>query len=881
MGLTSGTKLGPYEIVSPLGAGGMGEVYRALDTRLERTVAVKILPSHLSEDPEAKQRFDREARAISSLSHPNICHLYDVGQQDGTSYLVMEYLEGETLSDRLVRGALPLGQVLKYGAQIADALHKAHRCGVVHRDLKPGNVMLTASGAKLLDFGLAKPAAMLSGTALTAEAVPSTPMTQEGTIVGTFQYMSPEQVEGKELDGRSDIFSLGAVLYEMVTGKRAFPGKSQLSVASAILEKEPEPISAVKPMTPRGLDHVVRKCLAKAPDERWQSAGDLAGELRWIGDAEKPEQPLAATAPKAACRRWVAAGFVACALLAGAGLGWWSKSIAPKQTTFFASPFQLGPNGLALSPDGKMVAMVAYWDQGNKYMIWKYRLGDALPAIVEGTDGASYPFWSPDGQSIGFFAQGKLKRTDIGGKSMQVICDAPNGRGGAWNKDGVIAFTPDVFTGLYRVSAAGGTPTPLAKQDEARLESSHRWPAFLPDGKHFLYLAANFAGHFDMNAIFLGSLDSTEKKLVVAASSNPVYVHPGYLLYVRDGALVAQRFDLGTYSVNGDAQLIQNDIQYLVQIDQGLFDAAPNGTLIMETGKGGSESQLTWFDRTGKKMESVGGIGSFANPNLSPDGKRVAYDQASPGGREIGVWVHDLTTDAATRLTLSAALNQVAVWSPDGKKVVFTSNRTLFNRMFVKNADGSGPEEEIANPDQDKIRQVVAWDWSRDGKYLLVRSESELWYYSTSDKKSHPYLQGQYAVRNAQISPDGKFVAYSSNETGGWEVYVTPFPVPSSKWQVSHGGGEEPRWKREGKELFYLSPEGALMSAKVNLGSSFEAMTPVALFQSRRRQKISSQDVFTYAVRNDGNRFLFNTIVDRRQATPLWIMQNWSLQMEK
>jgi len=859
----------------------MGEVYRALDTRLDRPVAVKILPSHLSESSEARQRFDREARAISSLSHPNICHLYDVGQQDGTSYLVMEYLEGETLSARLLRGPLPLEQVLKYGAQLADALHKAHRCGVVHRDLKPGNVMLTAAGAKLLDFGLAKPTAVLSGATLSADAVPSTPMTQQGTIVGTFQYMSPEQVEGKELDGRSDIFSLGAVLYEMITGNRAFGGKSQFSVASSILEREPEPISSVKPMTPRGLNHVVRKCLAKAPDERWQSAGDLASELRWIGDAEATDQPLVVPGPKSSWRRWVATGLITCALLAGIGLGWWSKGIAPKQTTFFASPFQLGANGLALSPDGKVVALVAYWDQGNKYMIWKYKLGEAQAAIVEGTDGASYPFWSPDGQSIGFFAQGKLKRTDIGGKSMQAICDAPNGRGGTWNKDGVIAFTPDVFTGIYGVSAAGGTATPLTKLDGARLESSHRWPRFLPDGKHFLYLGANFAGHFDMNAIFLGSLDSAEKKVVVPVSSNAIYVDPGFLLYVRDGALVAQRFDLGTYSVKGDAQLIQNDIRYLVQIDEGLFDAASNGTLIMETGKGGTESQLTWLDRTGKKLESVGGIGSFANPNLSPDGKRVAYDQASPGGREIGVWVHDLTTDAATRLTLSAALNQVAVWSPDGKKLVFSSNRTVFNRMFMKNADGSGSEEQIADPEQDKIRQIVAWDWSRDGKYLLARSDSELWYYSTSDKKSLPYLQGPYAVRNAQFSPDVKFVAYSSNESGAWEVYVTPFPEAGSKWQVSHGGGEEPRWRRDGKELFYLSPEGTLMSVKVNLGNSFEAMTPVALFQSRRRQKISSQDVFTYAVSNGGDRFLFNTIVDQRQATPLWIVQNWTSQMEK
>jgi eukaryotic-like serine/threonine-protein kinase len=879
MALASGARLGPYEIVTPLGFGGMGEVYRARDTRLGRDVAIKILPTEMSADPVRKQRFEREAKTISGLNHPNICTLHDVGSQDGLDYLVMECLEGKTLAKRLEDGPLPLQQALTYGAQIADGLDKAHRSGVVHRDLKPGNVMLTATGAKLLDFGLAKPTAMLSGVTLTAVALPSTPMTEQGTIVGTFQYMSPEQVEGKEIDGRSDIFSLGAVLHEMLTGERAFQGRSQLSVASAILEKEPEPISAVRPMTPRGLDHVVRKCLAKAADERWQSAGDLASELRWIEEGGTAEPAaVAAAEAKGKWRSWMAAGLVAGALAAGTGLGWWSKSNVPKQMTYYASPFHLGANGLALSPNGKTVAMVAYWDQGNKYMIWTYKLGEASPTIVEGTEGASEPFWSPDGQSIGFFAQGKLKKTDVSGKSVQVICDAANGRGGTWNKDGVIVFTPDVFTGLHRVSAAGGTPTVITKLEEARAESSHRWPVFLPDGKHFLYLGANFAGHFGMNAIFLGALNSPEKKLIVPASSNAVYAEPGYLLYVRDGALVAQRFELGTYMLRGDARVVRNEIQYLVQIDQGLFDVASNGTLIAQTGKAGTESQLTWFDRSGKKMGSVGGIGSFANPSLSPDGRRVAYDQTNPDGREIGIWIHDLTTDAATRLTLDASLNQVAIWSADGKRLVFTSNRRVFNRMFEKNADGSGAEQEIGG--REKVRQVVGWDWSRDGKYLLVRSENELWYYTPADRQSKPYVQGQYSVRNAQFSPDGKFVAYASNETEEWEVYVTPFPIASSKWQVSHGGGEEPRWGREGKELFYLSPEGTLMSTKVNLGSGFEAMTPVALFPSRRRQKISSQDVFTYAVSNDGSRFLFNTIVDRRQATPLLIMQNWASQME-
>jgi len=881
MALPLGTHLGPYEILAMLGAGGMGEVYRARDTRLGRDVAIKILPKEMSADATRKQRFEREARTISGLNHPNICALYDVGSQDGMDYLVMECVEGETLANRLAKGPMQLEQVLKYGSQIAEGLERAHRSGVVHRDLKPGNVILTTSGAKLLDFGLAKPVAgLVSGVTVTA-AMPSSPVTQDGMIVGTMQYMSPEQIEGKEVDGRSDIFSLGAVLYEMLTGKKAFEGKSQLSVASAILEKEPEPVSAVKPLTPAAMDRTIRKCLAKSPDERWQSASDLATQLNWVTEGSGTF-----AAPEVGQRRkWERLGWVVSAgllvVLAGLGWTWWSEKSAPKTTTYYASPFHLGANGLALSPDGKMVAMVAYWDQGNKYMIWLYRLGEAMPTIVEGTEGASYPFWSPDGQSIGFFAQGKLKRTDIGGKSMQMICEAANGRGGTWNKDGVIAFTPDVFTGLYRVSSAGGQPTELTKLDPTRFETSHRWAQFLPDGKHYVYSGANFAGHFDMNAIFVGSLDSVEKKLIITASSNAVYVDPGYLLYVRDGALVAQEFDTRTYALKGDARVMRNEIQFLVQINQGIFDAASNGTLIAQTGKGGAESQLTWIDRTGKKLETVGGIGSFANPNLSPDEKRVAYDRANPDGREIGVWIQDIKSDAAARLTLDTSLNQIPVWSADGKKITFTSNRELFNRMFEKNADGSGGEEEVARREENKVRQAVAWDWSRDGRYLLVRSENDLWYYTSGDRQLRPYVQGKYSVRNAQFSPDGKYVAYASNETGGWEVYVTPFPVAGSKWQVSHGGGEEPRWKRDGKELFYLSPDGALMSVKVNLGTSFEATTPAALFQSRRRQKISSQDVFTYAVSNDGERFLFNTIVDRRQATPLWIMMNWTAQMGK
>src|SRR3984893_3755711 len=498
MPLAPGTHLGPYEIAEPLGAGGMGEVYRARDTRLERTVAIKILPAQFSSDAVRKQRFEREAKTISSLNHPHICVLHDVGSQDGIDYLVMECVEGESLAKRLGKGPLPLEQVLKYGAQIADALDKAHRSGVVHRDLQPGNIMLTPRGAKLLDFGLAKPLAPVTSVdTWTAAVRQSSPETEQGTIVGTFQYMSPEQVEGKELDGRSDIFSLGAVLYEMVTGKRAFEGKSQLSVASAILEKEPEPISAAKPMTPPALEHAVKKCLSKLPDERWQSASDLASELEWI--AEGGSQTGVAGGAPAWRTKWQRARLVLVAtfflLAVAGGTAWWKASDRRQRPMYFHTSVPFAANDLALSPDGQILAMVAYSAQANNYVLWTYEIGGRQTNPLVGTQGASYPFWSPDGKFIGFFADGKLKKVDASGGRTQVLCDAPNGRGGAWNRDGVIVFTPDALQGLFRVSSWGGSPVELTKPDGSRFQASHRWPVFLPDGKHFLYLASNFSGH--------------------------------------------------------------------------------------------------------------------------------------------------------------------------------------------------------------------------------------------------------------------------------------------------------------------------------------------------------------------------------------------------
>ena len=889
MALSSGTRLGPYEIQSPLGAGGMGEVYRARDTRLDRTVAIKILPEHLSSNPEALQRFDREARAISSLSHPNVCHLYDVGSQDGTSYLVMEYLEGETLADRLTKGPLPLEQVLKNGIEICEGLEKAHRSGVIHRDLKPGNIMLTKSGAKLMDFGLAKPpipeSPPSSGLTQTL-ATPQHPLTMAGMVVGTFQYMSPEQVEGREADARSDIFALGAVLYEMVTGKRAFEGKTAASTIAAILAADPPPISSLQPLSPTALESTIRSCLAKDPDERLQTVHDVKLQLKWMQDSGSSSRlpPTAAPISRKIGGRlgWMIAGLLLVLLIAG-GAAWWLGLPQPSHAMYFNSPVTLSANDVALSPDGRTLALVAYWDQTSKYVLWTHSVGGRTAAPVPGTEDASHPFWSPDGRSIGFFAQGKLKKVDLSsggsasGGSAQVLCDAPHGRGGTWNREGIILFVPNFFAGIFRTSSAGGTPVEVTKPDPDRFESSHRWPVFLPDGRHFLYLAANFSGQFDKNEIFVGSLDSGEKRPIVGASSNVAYAEPGYLLYIRDKALVAQKFDARTYVLSGEARTISDEVQYFPQTDLALFDAAGKGTLVTQTGGGADKNQLIWFDRTGKTLGAVGAPGEFANPSISPDGRRLAFEQTDTDGRHVDIWIHDLVNKRTARLTFGPGLSEIPIWSPDGKRIDFGTQKKLIFNLYEKNADGSGSERELSDLG---AQEQGPWDWSHDGKYILVRKDTELWYLSSPDLQPKPYLQPKWILRNGQFSPDGKWVAYASNEAGNWDVYVSPFPNATSKWQVSRGGGE-PRWRRDGKELFYLSAEGKMMAVPVRLGTSFEAGAPVPLFQTHMRQPISAQDVFAYDVSADGQKFLVNTKVDTPKAAPLSVILNWSSEMEK
>ncbi len=523
------------------------------------------------------------------------------------------------------------------------------------------------------------------------------------------------------------------------------------------------------------------------------------------------------------------------------------------------------------------MALVGYSSQVNDYALWTYEVGGQRSTALDGTQGASYPFWSPDGKFIAFFADGKLKKIEATGGRSQVICPAPNGRGGSWNRDGVIVFSPDALHGLSRVSAAGGTPVELTVLDSARHETSHRWPVFLPDGKHFLYMIANFAGNPEINAIAVGSIDSKEKRSVVPASSNAVYVEPGYLVYLRDRTLVAQRFNAKTLVVTGEPRALSEDVLFFSQVYRAVFDAS-NDTLIAQTGKAASLSELTWLDRAGKEQGKLGSVAWYYNVRFSPDARKVAVDQTDPDGKNTDIYVHDLARDGVTRLTFEPSLDQSPVWSPDGKKIVFSSNRGGRFEMYLKNSDGSGPETLLADQG---VTLFNPWDWSPDGKSILFRRTSELGFLTLSDGAAKMLTPPNSSLRGAQFSPDGRWFAYASSEGGNVEVYVSTFPEANGKWQVSTGGGQEPRWRRDGKELFFLSADGKMMSVPIVGTTSFEAGTPVPLFTTHRRQPVSSQDVYSYDVTPDGQRFLIVTNVDQGPAAPLSITLNWASEPEK
>jgi len=886
MALTSGAKLGPYEIQSPLGAGGMGEVYRARDVRLDRTVAIKVLASHLSSSPELKQRMEREARAISSLNHPNICHLYDIGSQDGTDYLVMEFLEGETLAERLGKGALPLGETLKIGIAVAEALAVAHRQGIVHRDLKPGNIMLTKGGAKLMDFGLAKSAVasapggassapLLSAARTMSGASPVSPLTTAGTMIGTIQYMSPEQIEGKEADARSDLFALGAVLYEMVTGSRPFGGKSQISVASAILEKEPEPISAVQPLTPPAFEHIISACLAKNPEERFQTAQDVALQLKWI--AKSGTQVLRSTEKKGNKREqlaWLIAGVLALMLIAIVLL--WRGPKGTEQTTYFSAPLPFAARSAAVAPNGHTVAIVGHRESEQNNVLWIYEPGSPEATSLADTGGATFPFWSPDGRSLGFFADGKLKKLNLAGGPVQTLCDASTGRGGTWNKDGVILFTPSgtLGVGLYRISASGGTPTQVTVPDKTLNEDSNRWPVFLPDGIHYLYSAINLSGRRDLYSVYVGSLNSNEKRLVVRAKGNAAYAAPGYLLFYRDQTLFAQHFDTGKFELTGEPVPLLRDVQFFPRISQAVFAASTGGLLVAQRNADSGASQVLWFDRKGQQIGVALNPGIYGNIMLASNGRAVASDTTDPASQNTDIWTYDLETGSAKRLTFDPALDSLPIWSPDGSRTVFASNRELKFDLYLKDTNGAQEEKVIPQDGPDRFPT----DWSRDGKYVIYGRGPDLWFLTLPELRSTQFLKASSTLKSARFSPDGKWVAYASNESGRWEIYVTSFPEAHGKWQLSNAGGDQPRWRGDGKELFYLSNDNKIMAVPVRTGSNFDAGTPTALFQANPREMFATSELFSYDVSSDGQKFLINTQL-KTAMTPLSVVLNWSAKL--
>jgi serine/threonine protein kinase len=899
MALTSGTKLGPYEIVAPLGAGGMGEVYRARDTRLDRIVAIKILPSHLSENPEAKQRFDREARTISSLNHPNICSLYDVGHQDGIDYLVMEYLEGETLADRLRKGPLPLEQVLKYGIEICEGLERAHRSGVVHRDLKPGNIMLTKASAKLMDFGLAKasvmrPAAASSAMVTLSTSAESDPLTAQGTVVGTFQYMSPEQVEGKEADARSDIFSLGAMLYEMTTGKRAFEGKTTVSIAAAILEKEPDPVTTVQPLSPAALQHVIEECLVKDPESRWQSAADVGRELRWITrSGSRAHTPTVHRTPRNTGERVIWIGIL---LLLMAATGWLLLS-RPQQPSLRAqinAPDKFRFNFVGdnsgppiISPNARHIVFSAIAEGRNQ--LYLRSMGELTLHALPGTENATFPFWSPDSRSIAFFVDGKLKRVDIAGGPAVIVCDAPQARGGTWSASGVILFAPSFNSPLFQVPASGGTPAAVTKMDAKY--TTQRWPSFLPDGRHFVYLAAN---HIDPSspdtALFFASLDGKESRFLLSSRSSAIYAS-GYLLYVRDNALVARSFNPSSGQFQGDPTVLNDDVQVDAGLWRGTFTASEDGTLIYQPGASGAGLNLTWFDRSGKQTGRVSIADAYRQIELSPDDSKAVVSMGEP---LAALWVYDLTRNTRTRLTFGNENYSHPVWSPDGSQIAYTQGGGAANdaghRILSKASNGTGEEKQLLSLDPATGMQQALCDWSPDGRYLMFRTGTsltgdgfDLWILPLfGDRKSFPYITGPGDQLYAQFSPDGRWVAYTSSETGRNEVYVAPFPRTGAKWQVSQNGGTLPRWRRDGAELFFAGfNSGQFVAAQVNgRGANFEVGEIRDLFGINSINNMSPSIASAqYDVSANGKRFLVIT-TGEGGALPLTLVQNWTAELK-
>jgi eukaryotic-like serine/threonine-protein kinase len=884
MTLSAGSRLGPYEVLSPIGAGGMGEVYKARDTRLERTVAIKILPEAFAADRERLSRFEQEARAVSTLNHPNIVVVYDVGREGEASYFAMELVEGRTVRELTASGALPLKRALPLAAQIADGLAKAHAAGIVHRDLKPDNVIVNADGlVKILDFGLAKltrpEAAELTAAPTEAHEAPRT---DAGIVLGTAGYMSPEQAAGRPVDYRSDQFAFGSILYEMVTGRRAFHGGSTAESLAAIIQKEPEPVVSSQPDTPAPLLWLIERCLAKEPADRYESTRDLAKDLATLrdrtasGSLTRPEaEGFSKRLSRGGRLGWTAAALASLAAAVLAAIHFRERALRLQPVSFLVLPPERAAfssetaelHDLALSPDGSRIAFVA--SLGGEARVWIRPL-DALSATpLAGTHGASSPFWSPDGTSLGFFADGKLKTIAAGGGPTQALCAVANRSTGAWGRTGTILFTQTFSErdGLYAVAASGGEPRLIA--GESNDFTGARWPLFLPDGRRFLFQRRNRKDR--INVLVSGELGSPEIRRVAPIPSR-VEISGGSLFYVREGVLVARAFDSSTLRFTGEAIPVAERIPYFSPTGAAPFSVSANGVIAYFAGE--SESPLRWLDRKGQTVSTVGPPGLYTNVNLSPDGRKAAVEKMDPATGTTDIWIADLARGAMTRLTADPGSESWPLWSPDGSEIAFVSHGVAPPVLRRKRVNETSGEEVL-------LQEGFPWptDWSRDGKFIAIQNiggkpSFQIWFLPIlGDRKPVRFHQTSFREGYGAFSPDSRWVAFLSEESAVPQVYVAPSFGSARKWQVSSGGGvalTRPRWRGDGKEFFYVAGDGRLMSVPIKSAADvFDPGDPVALFT------IGAVSGSGYDVAADGQRFL-TCSGDNPGSKPITVMLNWA-----
>jgi serine/threonine protein kinase len=888
-----GSTISHYNILEKLGEGGMGVVYKAEDTKLDRTVALKFLPPHLNASEQDKIRFIQEAKAAAALNHPNVCSIIDIQDHDGQMFIIMEFVDGQTLREK--RGTVTMKQAIDIGIQIADGLSAAHEKGIVHRDIKPENIMVRKDGiAQIMDFGLAK---------LRSASSKINRLTKEGSTVGTAGYMSPEQVMGQDVDHRSDIFSFGVLLYELMTAQLPFKGVHETALAYEIVNVDAVPMSSVKPEIDPSLDAIILDCLEKDPRERTQSIAQISVDLKRyrressrsrVSRVSAVRPPIQASgisepiAPSLTPRKanWLPWSVAALLLVITAGvLAFHFLSVQTNEAatvTFSIHPPEKGSfegDIPAISPDGRHLAIVARDSSGNP-MIWIRSLASLEAKPLSGTEDATFPFWSPDNRFLGYFQSGKLKKIDVSGGPPQTLADAADGRGGTWSASGVILFTPNYNGGLYQVSEAGGSAIQATTLDTTRKEETHRWPYFLPDGKHFVYLRRSLEN--EKTGIFFGSLDSRDHKFLFAGRSNAVFAAPRHLLFIRENVLMAQSFDAEMGDFTGDATIIATGLGMNQGYSLGYFSSSANGIIAFKAGGvSAGERQLAWFDRTGKLLENTGTPGLIYDMALSPDEKRVVFRRIDPQTRNQDLWILDLIRRTESRFTFATATDDDPVWSSDGNRIIFDSNPTGTPNPYEKVSTGAGSERLLWK----SPRLAVPTDWSSDGQYLLlkvddVKTKADLWALPLGGNKE-PFVVMETGASEdiGRFSPDGKWIAYQSDESGKLEVYVQAFPVSQGKWQVSVRGGGAPQWSKNGKEIFYLAPDKKLMAVDViATGSSVEQGIPKPLFDTY-------VDAYNapnrYAISNDNKRFLINTSADNDNSLPITVVLNWAEEMKK